>query len=77
MRLPDGAFVTRKKPMDVSTITAPASSKEALLKWGKSFLVPYYLTVFAVLGAATVGFAVAIGLLILVVANFNVLGLIE
>jgi len=43
----------------------------------KPYLAPYYLTVAAVLGAATVGFVVVIALLILVVANFNVLGLVE
>lgn len=52
-------------------------SREGLITWGKSFMVPYYITVVAVLGAATVGFLVVIGLLILVAANFNVLGLIE
>ncbi len=41
------------------------------------YLAPYYLTLAAVLGALTVGFAVVVGLLILVVANFNVLGLVE
>ncbi len=43
----------------------------------KPFLAPYYLTVAAVLGLMTVGFVAVIGLLVLVVANFNVLGLIE
>jgi multisubunit Na+/H+ antiporter MnhC subunit len=43
----------------------------------KPYLAPYYLTVAAVLGAITVGFAVVIVLLVLVVTNFNVLGLIE
>lgn len=41
------------------------------------YLVPYYLTIVGALGAATVGFIVVIVLLILVAANFNVLGLIE
>jgi hypothetical protein len=43
----------------------------------KPYMVPYYLTVAGVLGAITVGFVVITALLILVVANFNVLGLIE
>lgn len=43
----------------------------------KPYLAPYYLTVAAVLGAITAGFAVVFVLLILVVANFNVLGWIE
>ena len=60
---------------------APADStsttKFALLEKAKPYLVPYYLTVAAVLGAATVGFVIVTVLLIVVVANFNVLGLIE
>jgi len=43
----------------------------------KPYLIPYYLTIAAVLGALTAGFVVVIVLLILVVANFNVLALIE
>jgi hypothetical protein len=43
----------------------------------KPFLVPYYLTVAAVLGAITAGFAAVFILLIIVVTNFNVLGWIE
>jgi len=43
----------------------------------KPFLVPYYITVAAVLGAITVVFAVVTVVLVLVVTNFNVLGLIE
>ncbi len=47
------------------------------IEWAKKNAVPYYLTVFGVLGAATAGFVVVIVLLFLVVTNFNVLGLIE
>jgi len=43
----------------------------------KPYLIPYYLTIAAVLGALTAGFVVVTVLLILVVANFNVLALIE
>lgn len=41
------------------------------------YLVPYYLTVGAVLGGITVGFIVLTVLIVLVATNFNVLGLIE
>jgi hypothetical protein len=41
------------------------------------YLAPYYLTVAAVLGAITVGFAVVFVLLAIVTANFNVLGWME
>jgi len=41
------------------------------------FLAPYYLTVAAVLGAITVGFAIVFVLLAIVTANFNVLGWME
>jgi hypothetical protein len=47
----------------------PKSFKEAVMP----FLVPYYLTVAALLGAITTVFVVVITLLILVAANFNVL----
>jgi hypothetical protein len=57
---------------------APAPTpKFCLLELVKPFLAPYYLTVAAVLGAITVGFAIVVVLLILVVTNFNVLGFIE
>lgn len=48
-----------------------------LMERVKPYLVPYYLTVAAVLGALTVGFVVVITLLVLVAANFNVLGFVE
>ena len=47
------------------------------MAWVKPYLAPYYLTVAAVLGAITVVFVVITVLLVLVVANFNVLGWIE
>lgn len=58
---------------------APASTatKVSFMEKVKPFLVPYYLTVAAVLGAITAGFAVVIFLLILVAANYNLLGAIE
>jgi hypothetical protein len=43
----------------------------------KPYLVPYYLTVAAVVGAITAVFVVMTVLIILVATNFNVLGLIE
>jgi hypothetical protein len=43
----------------------------------KPYLVPYYLTVAAVLGAITTVFVVMTVVIILVATNFNVLGLIE
>jgi len=43
----------------------------------KPFLTPYYFTVAGVLGGITVVFVVITVLLIIVVANFNVLGWIE
>jgi hypothetical protein len=66
-------------------MSAPSPAAEAstptpkfcLVEKAKPFLVPYYLTVAGVLGAATVGFVVVIVLLIMVVANFNLLALIE
>jgi hypothetical protein len=68
-------------PSSAAPASAPATSKICPIEWvrerAKPYLVPYYLTVAAVLGAITVGFAVVTVLLILVVANFNVLGLIE
>ncbi len=43
----------------------------------KPYLVPYYLTIAAVLGAITTVFVVITVVLIIVATNFNVLGLIE
>ena len=57
--------------------SASAPSKVGLADWVKTLAVPYYFNIAAVLGALTAGFVVVIVLLILVVANFNVLGLIE
>ncbi len=53
--------------------TMPKSWKEAITP----YLAPYYLAVAGVLGAITTVFVIVIALLILVAANFNVLGLIE
>jgi hypothetical protein len=55
-----------------------APSKTAALKAQLSrYLVPYYLTLAAVIGAITALFAVLTLVIVLVVTNFNVLGLIE
>jgi hypothetical protein len=64
-------------PPFITPVSAPFPSPAWLAKHGKKFLAPYYLTVAGVLGAITVVFVVVIALLILVVAQFNVLGLIE
>jgi hypothetical protein len=55
----------------------PLSSRAWLMKHWKPLLAPYYLTIAALLGAATVGFLVVIGLLVLVATNFNLLGWME
>ena len=64
-------------PSPAVQASAPTSPKFCLMAWVKPYLAPYYLTVAAVLGAITVGFAVVTVLLVLVVTNFNVLGWIE
>jgi len=65
-------------PSPTAQAPAPKSSPvELVSKKLKPYLVPYYLTVATVLGAITVVFGIVTVLLILVVANFNVLGLIE
>ena len=46
-------------------------------RYVKPFLTPYYFTVAGVLGAITAVFVVVTVLLIIVVANFNVLGWVE
>ena len=58
---------------------APASNapKVSFMEIVKPFLAPYYLTVAAILGGITAAFAVVIFLLILVAANYNLLGAIE
>jgi hypothetical protein len=67
--------------MSTPSPAAPASPQFCPIVWvrehAKPYLAPYYLTVAAVLGAITAGFAVVFVLLIIVTANFNVLGLIE
>jgi hypothetical protein len=55
----------------------PASKPYCPIERLKPYLVPYYLTVAAVLGAITAVFAVVTVLLVLIVTNFNVLGWIE
>jgi len=46
-------------------------------RYVKPFLTPYYFTVAGVLGAITAVFAIVTVLLIIVAANFNVLGFVE
>ena len=58
-------------------MSAPTPKKFVLMEKVKPYLAPYYLTVAGVLGGITVVFVVITVLLIIVVANFNVLGLIE
>jgi hypothetical protein len=65
------------KPSFMTPASVPFPSLAWLRTEGKSFLAPYYITVAAVLGAITAGFAVVFVLLIIVTANFNVLGWME
>jgi hypothetical protein len=60
-----------------TNVKSSSSRPFSLVERVKPYLIPYYITLAAVLGAATTGFLVIIALLILVVSNFNVLGLIE
>jgi hypothetical protein len=52
-----------------------------MTEWTKKhaapYAVPYYLTLFGLIGAATTGFLVVIVLLVLVATNFNALGFVE
>jgi hypothetical protein len=54
-----------------------ADSIAGVRERAKPYLVPYYLTIAAVLGAITAIFVVITVLIVLVATNFNVLGLIE
>ncbi len=56
---------------------APAPLPDRIKQAVMPYTAPYYLAIVGALGAATVGFIVVVVLLILVAANFNVLGLIE
>ena len=65
---------------DATIITlgsAPFPSPAWLKKHGKAYLTPYYLTIVAVLGLATVAFVALIVVVVLIATNFNVLALIE
>jgi len=64
-------------PSPAPKAAGPTPLYQVVVEHAKPFLAPYYLTVAAVLGAITVGFVVVTVLLILVVANFNVLGWME
>jgi uncharacterized integral membrane protein len=57
--------------------SAPARLQDRVMEIAKPYLAPYYLAVAGLLGAITVGFVVVVVLLVLIVTNFNVLGLIE
>jgi hypothetical protein len=65
--------------MSAPTQAAPAAAqpKKTFLEALKPFAVPYYLAVAAVLGGVTVAFLALIGVIVLVVTNFNLLSLIE
>lgn len=65
--------------MSASTQDAPAAAqpKTSFVEKIKPFTVPYYLTVIAVLGGITAMFAVIVGVIVLIVTNFNILSLIE
>jgi hypothetical protein len=68
-------------PSTAAQASASTNRPYCPVEWVKKhmtpYLAPYYLTVAAMLGAITVGFVIVTVLLILVVTNFNVLGLIE
>lgn len=64
-------------PSPAAPASAPARPWFCPTVWLKPFLNPYYITVAAVLGAITAGFAVLVAILIIIATNFNVLGLIE
>jgi hypothetical protein len=64
--------------MSASASTAAPTRTLAKLKESLSrYAVPYYLTIAGVLGAVTVLFAVLTIVIVLIVTNFNILGLIE
>jgi hypothetical protein len=67
--------------MSEPTPAAPAAKPYCPIEFAKKklapYLVPYYLTLFAVLGALTTGFVVVIVLLMIVAANVNLLGWVE
>jgi hypothetical protein len=57
--------------------TTFADFAAGIQKRAKPYLVPYYLTLGAVLGAITTLFIVMTVVIVLVATNFNLLGLIE
>ena len=62
----------------MSEISPATSAKpDPFERFVKPFLTPYYFVVAGVLGAITAVFAVVTVLLIIVAANFNVLGWME
>jgi len=68
-------------PSSSNPAPAPTDKPYCPVEWAqkrlKPYAAPYYLTVAGVLGAITFGFVTITVLLILIVANFNVLSLIE
>jgi hypothetical protein len=59
-------------------MSTPSTAQPTLFeRYLKPFLTPYYITVASVLGGITAVFVTVTVLLIIVVANFNVLGWIE
>ncbi len=56
---------------------APTKTVGKLKELLARYAVPYYLAIVGVLGAVTVLFAVLTIVIVLIVTNFNILGLIE
>ena len=65
------------EPTLITPASAPFPSPAWLRKHGKAYLTPYYLTLAAVLGVATVAFVALIVVVVLIATNFNVLGAVE
>jgi hypothetical protein len=66
--------------MSTSAVTASTSANSrpfCPIEKLKPFLVPYYLTIAAVLGAITTLFVVICLVLVLIATNFNLLGWME
>jgi hypothetical protein len=73
-------FVPKRKFMSTPSATASTAAPHrpfCPVEFVKPFLVPYYLTIAAVLGAITTVFVVLCLVLVLIVTNFNVLGWME
>ncbi len=64
-------------PSSAAQVSTTPTFKSFFERRLKPFLTPYYLVVAAVLGAITTVFGIVTLVLIMIVANFNVLSLIE